>query len=218
MRDQVFSLNASARRLRRYRPRTRSPFFLLQRKPGRKRPLLRCNAQVFQPGSTKAIDQLRQVFTSFYQPGECFFADLKVFRQIGFVCGDARSPSHGPSPVCWRHCRSTTAPALGAVLSRGVPGWRHRDRMATIGCPRSGGHIERLIGARMRKHHLLPGTMFGNAHERGEGDSKRHSALTCATSSATSPLAPTAWTCFWNFARDCNVITYQKRDFRCYPD
>ncbi|PJR08450.1 transposase [Sinorhizobium meliloti] len=46
------------------------------------------------------------------------------------------------------------------------------------GEPRFGGHIERLIGTQMGKLHLLPGTTFSNAEERGEYDSKRHSALT----------------------------------------
>lgn len=40
------------------------------------------------------------------------------------------------------------------------------------------------------------------------------SRLVGGSSSATSPSAPTAWTCFWNSARECNVITYQRRDFR----
>jgi putative transposase len=46
------------------------------------------------------------------------------------------------------------------------------------GEPQFGGHIERLIGTQMGKLHLLPGTTFSNAKERGEYDSKRHSALT----------------------------------------
>ncbi len=46
------------------------------------------------------------------------------------------------------------------------------------GEPQFGGHIERLIGTQMGKLHLLPGTTFSNPQERGEYDSKRHSALT----------------------------------------
>jgi putative transposase len=46
------------------------------------------------------------------------------------------------------------------------------------GEPRFGGHIERLIGTQMGKLHLLPGTTFSNAEERGQYDPKRHAALT----------------------------------------
>ena len=45
------------------------------------------------------------------------------------------------------------------------------------GEPRFGGHIERLIGTQMGRLHLLPGTTFSNADERGEYDPKRHAAL-----------------------------------------
>ena len=45
------------------------------------------------------------------------------------------------------------------------------------GRPRYGGHIERLIGTQMGKLHLLPGTTFSNAKDRGEYDPKRHAAL-----------------------------------------
>jgi putative transposase len=44
--------------------------------------------------------------------------------------------------------------------------------------PHFGGHIERLIATLMGKLHLLPGTTFSNPAERGEYDSRRHSALT----------------------------------------
>jgi putative transposase len=46
------------------------------------------------------------------------------------------------------------------------------------GEPRFGGHVERLIGTQMGRLHLLPGTTFSNADERGEYDSRRHAALT----------------------------------------
>ena len=44
------------------------------------------------------------------------------------------------------------------------------------GEPHFGGHIERLIGRQMGSLHLLPGTTFSNVDERGDYDSKRHSA------------------------------------------
>ena len=44
--------------------------------------------------------------------------------------------------------------------------------------PRFGGHIERLIGTMMGAVHLLPGTTFSNPDERGEYNSRRHSAFT----------------------------------------
>jgi predicted AAA+ superfamily ATPase len=73
--------------------------------------------------------------------------------------------------------RSTSALALGAVLSSGVPGCRHRDRMATTGC-----HASVAISTVSRhpdaEAPLAAGPMFGNAQKLCEFDSKRYSALT----------------------------------------
>jgi putative transposase len=50
----------------------------------------------------------------------------------------------------------------------------HRPRRQ----PHLGGHIERLIGTMMGAVHLLPGTTFSNASEKGSYDSEDRAALT----------------------------------------
>ena len=50
----------------------------------------------------------------------------------------------------------------------------HRPRRQ----PHLGGHIERLIGTMMGAVHLLPGTTFSNAGEKGSYDSEDRAALT----------------------------------------
>jgi putative transposase len=44
--------------------------------------------------------------------------------------------------------------------------------------PQFGGHIERLIGSLMKAMHLLPGTTFSSAKERGEYDSEGKAVMT----------------------------------------
>jgi len=50
----------------------------------------------------------------------------------------------------------------------------HRPRRQ----PRFGGHIERLIGTMMGTVHLIPGTTFSNANEKGSYDSEDRATLT----------------------------------------
>ena len=50
----------------------------------------------------------------------------------------------------------------------------HRPR----GQPHFGGHIERLIGTMMGAVHLIPGTTFSNANEKGSYDSEGRAVLT----------------------------------------
>ena len=52
----------------------------------------------------------------------------------------------------------------------------HRPRRQ----PHLGGHIERLIGTMMGAVHLLPGTTFSNANEKGSYDSEERAVLTLA--------------------------------------
>jgi putative transposase len=50
----------------------------------------------------------------------------------------------------------------------------HRPRRQ----PHLGGHVERLVGTMMGAVHLLPGTTFSNANEKGSYDSEGRAALT----------------------------------------
>jgi putative transposase len=52
----------------------------------------------------------------------------------------------------------------------------HRPR----GRPHLGGHVERLVGTMMGAVHLLPGTTFSNASEKGSYDSEERAVLTLA--------------------------------------
>jgi len=52
----------------------------------------------------------------------------------------------------------------------------HRPRRQ----PHLGGHVERLVGTMMGAVHLLPGTTFSNANEKGSYDSEGRAVLTLA--------------------------------------
>lgn len=49
-----------------------------------------------------------------------------------------------------------------------------------VATPHYGGHVERLIGSTMGEVHLLPGTTFSSAAERGVYQSEREAAMTLA--------------------------------------
>jgi putative transposase len=60
----------------------------------------------------------------------------------------------------------------------GLPGGGNKTYMATVGAPRYGGHIERLIGTITGRVHFYPGTTFANPSARQDNDSAGFSAMT----------------------------------------
>jgi putative transposase len=64
------------------------------------------------------------------------------------------------------------------VLVRGCEEYGIQLEHRPVGRPHFGGHIERLIGTMMGAVHLLPGTTFSSADQKGAYESEKHALLT----------------------------------------
>lgn len=116
------------------------------------------------------------------------------------------APSSLSVALCLAHAVSDKAPwltrlGIEAAWPCGLPEAVHVDNAAEFhaaalvrGCeehgiiinyrpvatPHYGGHVERLVGTMMGEVHLLPGTTFSDAAERGSYDSENRAVMTLA--------------------------------------
>jgi putative transposase len=94
---------------------------------------------------------------------------------LGHIGSSLRWPMHGlPERVHVDNAREFHSKAL----QRGCEEYGIELSWRPIHRPHFGGHIERLIGTMMGEVHLLPGTTFSSAAERGQYDSSERALLT----------------------------------------